>query len=136
MAEVDAVEVEINDRGIGGRLEQLKSQQCPGHRTGRVDDVAEALVVAVRGDQQEQPGLGRQSGIDEQRRVAFAHGGQQHDRIGLQTAGNEREHVRGRPVKPLRILGQDQQRRFGRNLTEQIEDGHRDLEPLRRPFLA
>ena len=51
VAEAQAVEVEIDDRGLGGRLEQLKPQRCPGHHAGRVDDIAEALVVAVRGDQ-------------------------------------------------------------------------------------
>ena len=62
VAEAHAVEVEIDDRGLGGRFEQLKPQRCPGQHAGRVDDIAEPPVVAVRGDQQEQPGRLRQIG--------------------------------------------------------------------------
>ena len=51
----------------------------------------------------------RQSGIDEQRWVTLTPGRQQHDWIGLQAVGDKREHFRGGAVKPLRILGQDQQ---------------------------
>src|SRR5260370_4719891 len=78
----------------------------------------------------------RQSGINQRRRVTLAHGGQQHDRIGLQAAGVEREPFRGRAGKPLRIFGQDQQRCVGRDLTKQVKNSHRDPESVRRRFLA
>jgi hypothetical protein len=50
----------------------------------------------------------------------------------LQPPGNEREDLQGRLVEPLGVLGQDQQRRLGCDLAEQVEHGHRDPEPLRR----
>jgi hypothetical protein len=78
----------------------------------------------------------RQSGIDERRRVTLARGGQQHDRIGLQAPGDEREDFGGRAVQPLRVLGQDQQRRVGGHLAQQVENGHRDPESLRCRLLA
>ena len=102
----------IRARGLPGRLAQhsvtnhrgkllrRRIQQC--HRLGG-RETAEAVL--------------RQPGIDEQRWVTLAHGGQQHDRIGLQAAGDKRKHFRGGAVKPLRILGQDQQWCLGRDLT-------------------
>ena len=62
VAEAQAVQVEVDDRGLGRRLEQLKPQRGPGNRARRVEDIAEALVVAVRCDQQKQPGRLRQIG--------------------------------------------------------------------------
>ena len=102
-----------------GELRRRRVQQC--HRVGG-RETAEVLL--------------RQPGINQQRRVTLAHRGQQHDRIGLQAPGHEREHFYGRAVEPLRILGLDQQRRVGRGLTEQIKNSHRDPESLRRRLLA
>jgi hypothetical protein len=78
----------------------------------------------------------RQSSVHQRRLVPVAQGRQQHDRIGLQAPGDEREHLRGWTVKPLGIFEQDQQRRVGRTLAEQIKDGHRDLESFGWRLLA
>ncbi len=214
VAEAHAVQVKVDDCGLGRRFKQIRPQRAAGHRARGLEDLTETLVVAVRCDQQKQPGrlrqirhaggegllkpLGerqraerdrlhpcrgdrqlhqgqriagrlaqqpvtnhrgqmrrgrvqqphrrgrrqtakvmlRQSGINQQRLITLAHGGQQHDRIGLQAAGHERDHFGGRAVQPLRVLGQDQQRRVGCDLTKQIKNSHRDPESLRRRFPA
>ena len=63
-------------------------------------------------------------------------GGQEQDRVGLQATGDEREHVRRRAIEPVGILGDDQQRRVGGDLGEQIEDRHRDAEVLGRSVVS
>src|SRR5258708_9609362 len=62
VAEAHAMQVKVDNRGLGRRLEQIKPQRAPGNRARSLEDLAEALVVAVRCDQQKPPRRLRQSG--------------------------------------------------------------------------
>jgi hypothetical protein len=63
--------------------------------------------------------------------VAVAGREQQRDRLGRQAAGDERQHVGGRVVEPLRVVDDAQQRAAAGGLAEQAQHRERDEEPLR-----
>ena len=76
----------------------------------------------------------RQPRVGERRGVAVTRGGQQDDRVGLDSPSDEREHVRGRGVEPVRVLDDEQQRGIVGDVRDEVERGHRDPEVLgRRP---
>ena len=77
-----------------------------------------------------QPVLG-QPRVRERRRVTVARGGQQENRVGLDPPSNEREHVCGRAVEPVGVIDDEQHRRIGRDLRDEVERGHRDPVVLR-----
>ena len=72
----------------------------------------------------------RQPGICEHRRIAVTDGGQQHDRVGVQPACDEGEHVSCRAIEPVGVLGDQQQRRVAGDLREEVERGHGDTKML------
>jgi hypothetical protein len=53
--------------------------------------------------------LGVELQLGHRRPVAVACGRQEHDRIGLQAAGDERRDLARRRVKPVGVLGEDEQ---------------------------
>jgi hypothetical protein len=73
-----------------------------------------------------------QPSVGQRRVVAIAGGSQQHDRVRLEAAGDESEHVRRRVVEPVDVLGDQQQRRVPSHLRQQVQRGHGDAEVLRR----
>jgi hypothetical protein len=75
-----------------------------------------------------------QPGIGEPRGVAVTSRSQQDDWIGLDPPRNEREHLRGRTVEPLRVLDDKQQRSVGSHLREEVKRGHRDAVVLGGDF--
>ncbi len=66
--------------------------------------------------------------------MALAHGADQHARIAAQPAGQEREHVLGRLVEPLHVVGDQKHRTLRSDVGQQVQRGERDHERLwRRP---
>jgi hypothetical protein len=74
----------------------------------------------------------RQPYIGERRGVAVTGGGQQDDRVGLDAASNEREHVCGRRVEPVSVIDHQQHRGIAGDVGDQVERRHRDPVVLRR----
>ena len=74
----------------------------------------------------------RQARLAERRGVAVTDRREQHDRVGLDSPRDERQHVRGRAVEPVGVLDDQQERSIGGDVREQVESGHRDPEVLGR----
>ena len=74
----------------------------------------------------------RQPRIGERRWVAVTHGGQEDNRVGLDSPSDEREHVRGRGVEPVSVLDDQQQRGIAGDFGDEVERGHGDPVVLRR----
>ena len=108
--------------------------------------------------QPEHPGLGRRTEVGrhrgkqpgrvlggERRQVEHAAGhaaervgfvvpgrGQQHDRVVLESTGDEAEHVQRPRIEPLQVLGHHQQGLLGGRVGQQVEGRHGQREGLRR----
>ena len=116
----------------GGQLEQ-------GERVAARD--ADELLAHDRGQgaveerrrfgaaQPREPQLGQPRRL-EMPRVALARADEHADRIGLQAAGDEDERVGRRPVEPVRVVDDAQQRLLVGRRGEQAQDGHRHQEAV------
>ena len=103
------------DRKLRGR----RVEQGRGRRIVETDD----LVL-------------RQAGLAEHGGVAVTDRREQHDRVGLDPPRDERQRVRGRPVEPVGVLDDQQERGLGGDVREQVERGHGDPEGLGRGVRA
>ena len=93
----------------------------------RADDRREQLArVRVRQSLESQVRQPRQ--LVELERLA--HREHEHDRLGLQAPGHEREHLRRRPIEPLGVVDQAQQRPFLGSLRQQAERREADQEAI------
>ena len=64
-------------------------------------------------------------------RNAFAHGEEHDHRLQLEPARDEAEHLRRRPVEPLRVLDEEEQRPLGLGFRQQPEGRQSDQERIR-----
>src|SRR3712207_9077205 len=62
--------------------------------------------------------------------LALAARREQDDRLVLDAPGDKAENAGGGPVPPVRVLGDDPQRRLLSNVGEQLEQGGWDEEPV------
>ena len=128
-------------RQLGGcaAARQLQQRQRVAVRLGH-DPIADALVERTRhhGLQQcvritvLQPADEKFREPLEMRLAGrLAHGEDQPDRLGPQTARHERERLRRRPVEPLRIVHDADQRPVLRRVGQQAQGRQADEEPIR-----
>ena len=119
VAEAHAMHVKVDDPGLGRRFEQINPQRASGNRARSLEDLVEALIVAVRSDQQEQPSRLRQIG----------HPGSE----GLLEPLRERQRAGRDWLKPCRGDRQLRQgQRIAGRLAQQPVTNHRGQRRLRR----
>jgi hypothetical protein len=73
----------------------------------------------------------RQSSLPQGTRIPLPNARQQHDRLRLQPPRDKRQHGASRAIQPLGILDDQQQRRAGRRVGEQLQRGQPDQEQIR-----
>ena len=133
-------------RQLGGRpaARQLQQRQRVAARLGH-DPIAHPLVERTRhhGLQQRLRITVVQPADDELRQPLemplagrLAHGEDQPDRLGPQTARHERQRLRRRAVEPLRIVHDADQRPLLRHVGQQAQDRQADEEAIRRVAVA
>ena len=107
----------------------------------RDDSVPHALVQPTRNcGRQEVAGVSIGNALDDdlweldelRRGVVLACSEQQTDRLGTDSARDERQRLRGGPVEPLGVIDDTQQRRVLGNVRHQAEDREPDKEAIRR----
>jgi hypothetical protein len=112
---------------VAGGLAQDAGANGRGEHVSRCLEQRDRRIVVETID----PVLGKPGG--EQRRVVPVTGrGEEDDRVGVQASRDEREHVRARPIEPVGVLCDQQDRSLLRDLREQVERGHGDAEVLGR----
>ena len=140
----------VGERQVGGREHAVaepldRDRQLDERERVAVglaqDPVAQGVGELRRAGVEQHPGVGRAEPLEREllqprRRERgvepVAQRDDHRDRIGLQTARREREHVGARVVEPVRVLDECEQGRLGGCLREQVERCQRDQEPVRR----
>ena len=85
--EPDRVDVQIDERCLGGRLERVEIQRCPGDGAGGLEDLAHGVLVTERGDQQH-----KASGVGQ---IRYATGEGALEALGQRQAAGQRWLVLG-----------------------------------------
>ena len=71
-----------------------------------------------------------QAGRGERRSGPVERGGKQRDRLGIDPPSHEGKHLARRRVQPVRVLGDDQDRRLGGAVADQIQRREADEEDI------
>jgi hypothetical protein len=101
MSKVQRSKVKVGDAGISGGLSGVEIERCPGDRPSGLQDLADVLLVAERGDQQHKAsGIGQIGHARSERALKALRQRQSagHRRLVVEVAGNGWEFEEGERV--------------------------------------